>query len=718
MTDDRQRTAGRDRVQPVPPTRQQQAPPPAVRRIDRGPLAAPPPRLPGPVRRALPLPEKGGRPIPPRRPPQPSDAEPATRPVTSDIDSPTRPVPSTTPADQLRGPAVRGPAPVRTSPAPRPPVGRSDVTTALPTPHPGPPPRPGGRPAEPPTTRNPTLPPSRSPAPAGPAPPSPATPGPARPAAGRPAIARPEPRPAREDAESTPARNPDDGPRRTLGRALAATAAATLAPGSGHLILRRVRTGSVILGTFVLIIAVLAMLVLTSDRAELLETALSANVLVMTTIGCIAAALAWIGVIVRTFLLARPRTLAGGQRVIGIAAVTALCMVVAAPLGFGANLANSQRNLLNSLFAGGGGTAAAEAISKPRLNVLLVGSDAGPDRTGTRTDTMMVASIDTKTGRTVLFGLPRNIGHAQFPPDSPMGEEFPDGFHDDSDPLSGNYLLNAVYAYGHQHPKLAPSAPTADPGLNMLHQTVAYMLGLQLDYYVEVNMAGFASIIDALGGLTVDVGPERIPIGGITPSGRHVRPDGYIEPGVQQLSGEQALAFARSRTDSSDYARMGRQRCLLQNILKQKSPADLLANFQGVASATTNSISTNIPQAVLPALAALAGGEGGISLESVSFDPNLPDPSEDDGWFKTGDPNFTYLRQVVQDAINRPPAPPAPPTNAAPSSTADDEDSPAGGKADSSDSESGAGASQDEDGGKTADEDATAAPTSLAEACG
>ncbi len=226
----------------------------------------------------------------------------------------------------------------------------------------------------------------------------------------------------------------------------------------------------------------------------------------------------------------------------------------------------------------------------------------------------------------MLFGLPRNVQHAQFPPGSDMAAEFPSGFHDESDPLSGNYLLNAVYAWGLEHPKMAPAEPTDDPGLNLLHQTVGYMLGLQLDYYVDVNMAGFASIIDALGGLSVDVGPNPIPIGGITPSGQHVEPDGYIPPGLQQLSGEQALAFARSRTDSDDYTRMGRQRCLLQYILQQKSPTDMLTNFQGVAAATTNSISTNIPQEVLPALASLAGAEGGIQLESISFDPNLPDP--------------------------------------------------------------------------------------------
>jgi polyisoprenyl-teichoic acid--peptidoglycan teichoic acid transferase len=591
--------------------------------------------------------------MPTHRPPRPRETEPATSPV-----------PRPAPGNQR--PAAGGP---RRSAA----AARAAVTTALPTSPPAPV---LDDDSELPTTRNGTV--------------------PAEPRTSvtrRPTRRRPEPVAEVEDEAA------EDEPQRSFGKALAAAAASTVAPGTGHLMLHRTRTGAVILGTFLLVIAVLVLLVLTSDTAELLKTALSSNVLVMATVGCLVAALAWVAVIVRTYLLARPPGLGVARQAIGVATVVALCLVVAAPLGFGANLANSQRALLDNLFAGGGGTSAAEAIAKPKLNILLVGSDAGPDRKGARTDTMMVANIDTKTGRTVLFALPRNIMNAQFPEDSPMGEEFPDGFHNPADPLSGDYLLNAVYAWGLQHPKVAPAGPTQDPGLNLLHQTVAYMLGLQLDYYIEVNMAGFASIIDAFGGVRMDVGPDRIPIGGITPSGRHVRPDGYIEPGLQQLSGEQALAFARSRTNSSDYARMGRQRCLLQTILKQKSPTDMLTNFQSVAAATTNSVSTNIPQAVLPALAALAG-DGGVSLESVSFDPSLPDPSEKDGHFSTGDPNFSYMRLVVQDAINRPPAPAAPPTSAAAAPTtragADDDERPTTKKVDKEDAP---------------------APTSLADSC-
>ena len=476
----------------------------------------------------------------------------------------------------------------------------------------------------------------------------------------------------------------------TLGPALLTAALATIVPGAGHLALRRFRTGAAIMAAFVLGLLTLLVLTLRADRSDLLGTLLSSRTLVGGAIGLLVAALAWMAVIVRTYLLARPTGLRTGQRVLGAGIVAVLCLTVAAPLGFGAELANSQRQLLERLFPSlSGGTPADEAIGKPRLNVLLVGSDAGPDRRGTRTDTMMVASVDTRTGRTILFGLPRNLQRVPFPPGSPMAREFPQGFHDSSDPTSGDYLLNAVYAYGHSYPEVAPRGPTTDPGLNLLHSTVETMLGLKLDYYVEVNMAGFAAIIDALGGLTVDVGPEPLPVGGITPTGRHVKPDRYIPAGIQHLSGEDTLAVARSRTNSDDYTRMGRQRCLLQYVLQQKIPADLLTNFQGVAAATTDSVSTNIPRQVLPALVKVADSAGTVALESVSFDPNLADPSERDGRFDTTRPDPAFMQRVVRDTIAGPTAAAvpssAPPTAARSSATARsratvDDEAPASGR--------------------------------------
>ncbi|MFC4949323.1 LCP family protein [Pseudonocardia sp. GCM10023141] len=444
---------------------------------------------------------------------------------------------------------------------------------------------------------------------------------------------------------------------RSLGSALLATAAATIAPGTGHLMLRHRRTGGLIFALFLLVGVAFGAATASAGRPALIQNLLSTRTLAIASIGLLLAAAAWVVVIVRTYVIGRPRGLDRGRQIVGGATVAALCLVVAAPLGYAANLANTQRNLLNDVFTGGGGTSAAEAISKPRLNILLVGSDAGPDRTGARTDTMMVASVDTTTARTTLFSLPRNIGYARFPPGTPMAAKFPGGFHDpNGNANSGDYLLNAVYAYGLENPEVAPSTPTGNTGLNLLQQTVGYMLGVQLDYFIEVNMSGFAAIIDALGGVTLDVGPKPLPIGGVLPNGQHVTPDGFVPAGTQHLNGDQALWYARSRRDSDDYSRMGRQRCLLQAILAQKSPTDVLARFQAIVAATTDSVATNIPQEVLPSLVSLLGGKA-ITLDSVSFDPNLPNRDEPDGRFNTSRADIEFMRHVVQNALtSSPPA--------------------------------------------------------------
>ena len=104
------------------------------------------------------------------------------------------------------------------------------------------------------------------------------------------------------------------------------------------------------MAAFVLGLLTLLVLTLRADRSDLLGTLLSSRTLVGGAIGLLVAALAWMAVIVRTYLLARPTGLRTGQRVLGAGVVAVLCLTVAAPLGFGAELANSQRQLLERLF--------------------------------------------------------------------------------------------------------------------------------------------------------------------------------------------------------------------------------------------------------------------------------------------------------------------------------------------------------------------------------
>lgn len=459
----------------------------------------------------------------------------------------------------------------------------------------------------------------------------------------------------------------------SLGAALLITLGAALLPGSGHLVLRR-RVGWAIVAAFVLALAAAGAFVTRVPRAQLVEYVLTPDLLLVVILGCFTAAVLWLATILRTYELAKPAGLGTGRQVTGAVLVFALCLLVSAPFAIAGYTANAQRNLVNALFPSGdgGGSKApagdAEAIKKPRINILLLGSDAGEGRIGARTDTMVVASIDTKTGRTVLFSLPRNTAFAQFPPGSKAAKQFPNGFHNPAEP-AGNYLLNAVYAYGAEHQDLAPPGPSRDPGLNLLTSSISHMLGLSLDYYIVINMQGFTAMVDALGGLDVNVGPQPVPMGGIGPFGEVVRPFGWIPAGQQHLDGLQALWFARSRTNSTDYIRMGRQRCIMQYLVAQKSPIDVLKNFQSVSTAATESLSTNIPQEVLPALVTLAGKAKAHPLESVAFDPGLPDPEQADGRFNTGDPNFALIRTVVRNAIAAQ-APTAAPAAATPSAAA------------------------------------------------
>ncbi|HEY8371725.1 MAG TPA: LCP family protein [Pseudonocardiaceae bacterium] len=448
---------------------------------------------------------------------------------------------------------------------------------------------------------------------------------------------------------------PGQRPRPTLRRALLLSAASTLIPGSGHLALRR-PAGAFLVGAFVFTLLAGGVFVTTSSREELLRLALSPPLLLLVSIGSVVAGTVWILVVLRTFALSRPpHRLGVGQRLAALSVLLTLCLTIAVPFGFVAITAQQQRALLGELFDRSNRLNAALG---PRVNLFLVGSDAGPDRKGVRTDTMMVASIDTRSGSTVLFGLPRNLARTPFPPGSIMARRFPNGFHDPDDPLSGEYLLNAVYGYGTRHPEVAPRWHSDDPGMNLLATSVSYMLGIDLHYYVQIDMQGFASLIDALGGVVVDVGPEPIPIGGIGPHGEDLKPLGYIPPGRQHLDGEHALWFARSRKGSDDYARMQRQRCLIVRVLEQKSPFDVLRNFQKVAAVMRDNIATNIPQDLLPMLAELAARISPQTVRTISFDPGLPMPNG--GHFNPGKPDFRYMRKVVREAIGStsPPATP------------------------------------------------------------
>jgi len=333
-----------------------------------------------------------------------------------------------------------------------------------------------------------------------------------------------------------------------------------------------------------------------------------------------------------------------------IAGFAAIALVlVAGGAGYGFVVSNSARGLLGEVFSGG----QVEAAVDGRYNVLLLGGDAGADRLGLRPDSISVVSIDAETGAATIIGIPRNLQRVTFNDDSPMHEVFPTGY--DCGP---ECLVSYLYTYGEEHPELYPNALAegSEPGIEAMRDAISSVTGLELQYFVLIDMKGFSKLIDALGGVDID-STGRHPIGGSDGSDEpYSEPDGWIEEGPQHMDGFTALWYARARHGTSDYDRMQRQRQVQEAILTQAEPANILAKFEKVAAAGSQVVSTDIPSAMLGYFVELASKTRALPVEKLNLVPaNGVDVIH---------PDFTAIHGMVDAALDASVPDPSPtPTN-------------------------------------------------------
>jgi LCP family protein required for cell wall assembly len=243
---------------------------------------------------------------------------------------------------------------------------------------------------------------------------------------------------------------------------------------------------------------------------------------------------------------------------------------------------------------------------------------------------MILVSADRASGRTSLVSIPRNLRRLQFPPGSPLDERFPDGFDN---------IANAVYPYVLTKPDLQEqyAKDGLQPEAVAISEAIGYSLGVRIDDYVLVNMQGFLELIDAVGGVTVDL-ERAVPLPPALPGAKHDIPSS-VGPGSVQMDGTLALAFARSRYADSDYGRMGRQRQLLAALGEQISLSDAIGGFSSVAGALSDAVRTSLsPDAFTDLLDTL--GDTASITESVGLVPPLINP---------GRPDYDLIRQIIAD---------------------------------------------------------------------
>lgn len=224
-----------------------------------------------------------------------------------------------------------------------------------------------------------------------------------------------------------------------------------------------------------------------------------------------------------------------------------------------------------------------QKIENGRINVLLVATDKG----GLLTDTIMLASVDTKRKLINVMSVPRDtrvtIGN------------------------TSNNKINSVYAHAKEGERI-------DALINKLHE----LTGLPINYYAIIHPDGFRNVIDILGGVYINV-PQRM---------KYTDPDQglYIDlqPGYQLLDGDKAEQFTRFRSyPTGDLGRIEAQQMFITELFKQKFNAELFLKADDIFKEIEKNLETNFTLADIPVLLSAATSFNTESIRTFEM-PNTP----------------------------------------------------------------------------------------------
>ncbi len=424
------------------------------------------------------------------------------------------------------------------------------------------------------------------------------------------------------------------------------TAASTLVPGLGLIPSRR-KTGWTMVVLFVLGLLFVCGFAMTKGlTSSVIRVGVSGSVLLFGIFVVIVGAVAWIWGIITTARDNFPEGMSTGPKIAMILFTVIASLLVFAPATQAVRYANIQRGVLNTVFdsirpdgAVGPGDGDDPWAGTDRVNVMLVGSDAGPNRTGVRPDAVIVASVDTQTGETILFGIPRNLEDIPFSADNPLSEKYPDGYN-----CGNDCLLEYVWMLGEENADLFD---TEDPGLAVTKDAASQILGLDIDYTSVVDLDGFQELVDAMGGVTINV-KERVCIGCELVNGTVVGTTGYIEPGKQHLDGFEALWYSRSRAESKDgdFSRMRRQRCMVGALLDQVDPKTMVLRYPALAKTLEDNVRVDIPRQDLDEWADLV-----LRIQDADKIKSLPLTNQN---IDVTDPDYAKIHAMVDKAIDPP----------------------------------------------------------------
>jgi polyisoprenyl-teichoic acid--peptidoglycan teichoic acid transferase len=276
---------------------------------------------------------------------------------------------------------------------------------------------------------------------------------------------------------------------------------------------------------------------------------------------------------------------------------------------------------------------------KQPLNILLIGVDE--QQGGHNTDTMITASIDPKTKQVVLFTIPRDTVDVPIPADEPVARQV----------FGSTYAgkINSWWSTAKANPRLFPGSDATRP-YTALKDIIGNLYGIPISYYVEVNFTGFVKVVDALGGVTVNV---QVPVlDDNYPLARGDLQRLYIPAGLQHMDGSDALQYSRSRHGSTDFDRGARQQRVLVSLRRETDIAQLVPQLDTLTAALKSSVRTDIPRELVPRLLGLAQGVDTRSFRSVIFTPPFYQTeflNSPRGYII--EPNISRIRAAVREAF-------------------------------------------------------------------
>ncbi|MEJ2737318.1 MAG: LCP family protein [Anaerolineae bacterium] len=265
-----------------------------------------------------------------------------------------------------------------------------------------------------------------------------------------------------------------------------------------------------------------------------------------------------------------------------------------------------------------------------RINLMLLGVDRqeGTDW-GSRTDSIMVFTLDPGTGAVGLLSIPRDL-HLEIP-------------------SYGWDRINTANVYGYLQ-----DYPGGGPGL--LEATITANFGIPIDGYLMVNFQAFERIVDTLGGIDLYV-PESLHDTRY-PNPRPEDPYGYktvhFDPGWQHMDGQQALEYARSRMSTSDFDRAKRQQQILLAIRERALSGGGILRWPLLARAVMDEIKTDMSWGQLLGLAVRAMRIDTSNLRRVVLEyPLVEDYQRADG-AAVQLPDWDLINPVIEDLFGSP----------------------------------------------------------------